>query len=1627
MAGFLGTVVDAAIGWMVQSILGSFFTGQMEAWTREVGLAEDVDKLKFEMRKVEMVLAAAEGRKIDNKPLARSLDDLKELIYDSEDVMDELDYYRIQQQIEQGNGSSLPSGSNPEGSHASSSAPSSAFELVYNATSQITSWASCDRKRKRENEGPAHSTIITFEVKDDISKRINIIVNHLCTIGDSVQRVLQLVIAHPIATPSQSQIIARNARMTTSVPVERKVYGRDAERDRIIELLINRGSNDLNVLPVVGIGGVGKTTLARYVYSDERVSGHFELQMWVCVSTDFSERRITLEILEHVCKDRREYENISNFNVLQEILLKYIGNQRFLLVLDDVWEDRDRRGWDELLAPLRRSQVTGCMILATTRRKSVAKLLGTMTEVELNGLDEQEFWLLFKAYAFGNENYEGHPSLQSVGKQIAKALKGCPLAAQSVGALLNTSVSYKHWRTVQDKWKSLQEDADDMLPILKLSYDYLPVHLQRCFSYCSLFPEDYKFYGEKLVHAWISQNFVRCQDPTMRLEETGNQYLDRLVDLGFFQKVGSHYVMHDLMHELAVNVSLNECATIHGLKSEEIRPTVRHLSIITPAFKDKAVHGPNEKFDKVIQKVRSWHKLRTLMLFGESTENFLESLRTLCKEAKCLRLLSVMHADISSINNFLSPCHLRYVSVSGLHLKQFAGQPLTRCYHLQVLDVGISRMFEVPTGMNNLIYLRHLIAHEKVHHAIACVSNITTLQELKFKVQNVGSFGIGQLESMNELVLLEISQLENVKTEEEARGSSLIDKEYLKTLSLSWEDSSMSLQPEAAKDVLEGLQPHQNLKTLKITGYGGTSPTWLSSTFSIISLEILHLENCREWRNLPILEMPFLRKLTLIKMLNVIEISVPSLEELILTDMPKLEKCIGSYGMELSSHLKVLMIKNCPQLNEFTLFQSYSSFDAEQKSWFPSLKKLSIHNCPQIIKWELLPLREMVVLKELELMDLHVVRELVVPSLEKLMLIKMPNLEICGSLTASPPLQFLPPQEDQKRWLPSLRTLTIHDCPCLTVSHPLPPSALISVLSIRGVPTVPKMRLTGGWFTIESNELTVLDDRTLAFHNLRGITWLHIISCPNLVSLSSEAFSQLSALASLNICDCPNLAKLNIMSEVIQENSRSTRSLLLPSLKSLVISTCGITGSWLTQMLSQTQSLESLLLNDCPAVKFLSISEPTETEGTCSLVSGVMTSAQDEYQLKVPYNLLCSLKSLYIEQSPDLEFCGGKRDFLGFTFLTVLILDGCPKLVSSLVGHMGESKDDASVEAGLLPPSLEVLWISYLPENLRSFIPEGLIHLKKLSLVNSPYLKSVQLHPFIALQELRIFGCEHLAVLDGLQFLTSLRILDMEMNPELSCAWDLKLQEREQSGNPIQLFPPSLEKLNIQKLTHGVQPALLTCLPTITELAIGESPNLTSLQLGCCRALKELEIRNCGLLASMEGLQFCRNLTSLKVFNSPGVGSFLELVTHQQGGSEIWSGLEGLQISDASVLSVPLCKQLTSLRLLQFGPGFGEQPEIMVSLTEDQERALQLLTSLQKLEFRRCQNLLLLPANLHSLTSLETLYIFNCKSITRLPDMGLPSSLRNLQLSNCSEELGAHCRMAATEKLSVMIDGQYVD
>lgn len=224
--------------------------------------------------------------------------------------------------------------------------------------------------------------------------------------------------------------------------------------------------------------------------------------------------------------------------------------------------------------------------------------------------------------------------------------------------------------------------------------------------------------------------------------------------------------------------------------------------------------------------------------------------------------------------------------------------------------------------------------------------------------------------------------------------------------------------------------------------------------------------------------------------------------------------------------------------------------------------------------WKILPLEEMRALKELELMDVPIVEELPVPSLEKLVLIQMRSLQICSGITASP-VQVSTSQVDQNEWISSLRELTIHDCSSLVVSLPIPPSPLMSYSSIKRLSAFPTMEINNRKFTIESDELSELDGRILSFHNLKGVTSIYLRRCPNLTRISTEGFNQLITLECLVIQKCPNLFQLQI-SDQANNTSSATNIPALPSLKSLTISSCGIAGRWLTQMLHHVNSLEKL-------------------------------------------------------------------------------------------------------------------------------------------------------------------------------------------------------------------------------------------------------------------------------------------------------------------------------------------------------------------------------------------------------------------------------------------------------------------
>ncbi|RVX04511.1 putative disease resistance RPP13-like protein 1 [Vitis vinifera] len=330
---------------------------------------------------------------------------------------------------------------------------------------------------------------------------------------------------------------------STSLVDESLVYGRAQIKEEMVQLLLcdnARSTDAMGVISIVGMGGTGKTTLAQLLYNDQRVKEHFDLKAWVCVSEEFDPIRVTKTILEAI---NSSTSNTTDLNLLQVQLKERINMKKFLLVLDDVWNE-DSCDWDTLRTPLIVG-AKGSKIIVTTRSTKVASAMRAVHTHCLGGLSSEDGWSLFKKLAFENGDSSGHPQLEAIGEKIVHKCQGLPLAIKAMGSLLHSKVEAREWDDVlnSELW-DLPTDA--VLPALRLSYYYLPSHLKRCFSYCSIFPKDYEFEKEKLVLLWMAEGLLEQSKSKKRLEEVGNLYFEELLSKSFFQNSLKHLRYLDL-------------------------------------------------------------------------------------------------------------------------------------------------------------------------------------------------------------------------------------------------------------------------------------------------------------------------------------------------------------------------------------------------------------------------------------------------------------------------------------------------------------------------------------------------------------------------------------------------------------------------------------------------------------------------------------------------------------------------------------------------------------------------------------------------------------------------------------------------------------------------------------------------------------------------------------------------------------------------------------------------------------------------------------------------------------------------------------------------------------------------
>lgn len=666
-----------------------------------------------------------------------------------------------------------------------------------------------------------------------------------------------------------------------------------------------------------------------------------------------------------------------------EVIAQRLKSKRLLLVLDDVWTYHEDE-WKKLLAPLNQTGgEKGNVVIVTTRIPKVASMVTTTnSSIDVERLTHEDTMSFFEVCVFGDQQpWKDHPELRDVGSKIVKKLKGFPLAAKTVGRLLRNQLTLDHWtRVAESKEWELHTNDNDIMPALKLSYNYLLFHLQQCFSYCGLFPEDYEFTSKELVHFWIGLGIIRSLDRAKRTEDVALCYLNDLVNHGFFRKNekenGPHYVIHDLLHNLAVMVSSYECLSIYSsnVQTIQIPASVRHLSIIVDNtdVKDITTFREYNSYLSALGKRLKVQNLRTLILFGAYHGNFAKTFSGLFSEATALQSIFLSGASYSIddvLLNFSKLVHLRYLRIKSAHNKDMClPSALFRSYHLEVIDLEKwGGSFGSTSQISSLIKLRHFVVPQynlELYSSIFEVGKIKVLEELRrFEVRKEAKgFELSQLGELTELGgSLGIYNLENVQKKEEVDELKLMNKNHLHKLILEWSFDRRIRDAEQEKNVIESLVPHSNLQDLCIRGHGGDiCPSWLGRYLSVQNLESLSLCNVSRNTLPPLGDLRFIDDRDEECKGLVSSQSFLILKRLELVEIPRLAKWIGNGKCHLFSVLEVVIIKDCPELVELP-FSHPSCHQAKQEEnmiWFPKLKELKIIRCPKLASLPVIPWTE---------------------------------------------------------------------------------------------------------------------------------------------------------------------------------------------------------------------------------------------------------------------------------------------------------------------------------------------------------------------------------------------------------------------------------------------------------------------------------------------------------------------------------------------------------------------------------------------------------------------------------------------------------------------------------------------
>ncbi|CAA3027944.1 disease resistance RPP13 1, partial [Olea europaea subsp. europaea] len=708
----------------------------------------------------------------------------------------------------------------------------------------------------------------------------------------------------------------------TSVVEESEVYGREKDKENILNMLLGQESS------------VGKTTLAQLVYNDDRLKDEFDLKAWNCVSDQFD-----------VSPGRYDDDDL---NMLQVELKQKLSKKKFLLVLDDVWIEY-YEDWDILKRPFVAS-------------KSGSKIIIT-TSYSLNVLTSTDALSLLPQHALEAKTFDARPDLRDIGKVMVKRCENLPLVVKALGGLLRTMDSPKEWEDVLN------------------SEIWIAEELKRCFAYCALFPKDYELDKSTLVYLWIAKGFLKVSQREMSTQ-LGNKYCDELFARSFFQKSSassSYYVMHDLLNDLAKFVAGDKCLRMDDELKEKVPSyifeNVRHLSFIRH---DYEIY---QRFNFV----KEIGSLKTFLPLPIHNHGFFTQrvLVDILSKLHYLRVLSLNGYSIDELPNSVGDLEsLRYLDLAGTLLKCLP-KSMSNLINLQVLILrgyiaSTEKLNEMTQGISQLTSLQTLskmIVSKSSGMRLKDLGNLSLLQgEISIlKLPNVVKIQEAiDARLMYNLSLTEVKLAWSDKFADSR--NEILEFDVLNALKPHFNLSSLEIECYGGADFYgdTGYRELPFLALERLTFENMPNwEEWLGLTHevegiaqSLVNLRRLSVGICPKLLCLKDIDaLPVLRNLQIqeykITSLNVFSLSggypelfsfsnddddgnnhllPPSIRTLILYDFPNLESLSKGFRNHIS--LRHLSVNNNPKLVALPM-----------KDQFDRLWSLDINTCPLLKTW----------------------------------------------------------------------------------------------------------------------------------------------------------------------------------------------------------------------------------------------------------------------------------------------------------------------------------------------------------------------------------------------------------------------------------------------------------------------------------------------------------------------------------------------------------------------------------------------------------------------------------------------------------------------------------------------------